>query len=1141
MAQKADISERRSKLSPAKQALLERRLQDALMPSSESQVIPRRPDQDPVPLSFAQERLWFLDQWEPGNPAYNRPVALRLTGPLKVTALEQALSEILRRHEALRATFSTKEGRPVQVITSAEPLNLPVVNLSGLPSTEREPQAMRLATEEAQRPFDLAQGPLLRATLLRLDREEHVLLLVIHHIAFDGWSARVLVEQLAALYDAFVAGKPSALPELPIQYADFAHWQRQWLQDEVLETQLSYWKEKLASSLPSLDLPTDRPRPAVQTHCGARQSSVLPSSLLQALKALSRQEEVTLFMTLLAAFKVLLHRYTSQDDIVVGSPIAGRTHVETEGLIGFFVNTLVLRTDLSGNPTLLKLLGRVREVALGAYAHKDLPFEKLVEALQPERDLSRTPLFQVMFNLENIPTKAVETPNLSIDEFEFDSGVSQFDLALEVIEKDEGLSCLLNYNTDLFDATTIARMLGHLRTLLEGIVANPGQRIGALPLLTEAERHQLLIEWNDTQADYPKDSCIHQLFEAQAERTPDAVALVFKDQQLTYHELNARANQLAHYLRKRGVEPEVLVSICVERSLEMVVGILGILKAGGAYVPLDPTYPKERLAFILEDTQAPVLLTQQTLIERLPEHRANVVCLDADLTAIAQECGEKANSGVKLEDPAYVIYTSGSTGKPKGVVVSHANVVRLFEATHAWFHFDERDVWTLFHSYAFDFSVWELWGALFYGGRLVVVPYWVSRSPKAFYDLLCQEQVTVLNQTPSAFRQLIWTEESSGAANDLALRLVIFGGEALDPNSLKPWFDRHGDQCPQLVNMYGITETTVHVTYRPLMASDLNTASGSLIGGPIPDLQVYILDQHLEPVPIGVPGEIYVGGAGVARDYLNRPALTAERFIPNPFSDVPKARLYKSGDLARYLPDGDIEYLGRIDHQVKIRGFRVELGEIEAVLGQHPAVREVVVLAREDEPGDRRLVAYLVPAKEYAPTPSELRSFLKQKLPDYMVPFAFVILDALPLTPNGKVDRRALPAPDRSRPELGGTFVAPRTSIEEGLAGIWAEVLGLERVGIHDNFFELGGHSLLATRVISRTCDAFQVELPLRSLFEAPTVADLAVILVQREAEQVDNETLTQMLAELEQLSQEEVQITLTSEKQLLKGEDSDD
>lgn len=597
--------------------------------------------------------------------------------------------------------------------------------------------------------------------------------------------------------------------------------------------------------------------------------------------------------------------------------------------------------------------------------------------------------------------------------------------------------------------------------------------------------------WNNNQTFYPKDKCIHQLFESQVERTPEAVAVVFENEQLTYKDLNCRANQLARYLQNVGVGSEVLVGICVERSLEMVVGIIGILKASGAYVPLDPTYPKERLAFMLQDSQVSILLTQQHLVEKLTESEAQIVCLDSEWEAIAQESEDNPVSEVTAENLAYVIYTSGSTGKPKGVLVSHYNVVRLFEATQSWFHFNERDVWTLFHSYAFDFSVWELWGALLYGGRLVVVPYWVSRSPEEFYNLLCKEQVTVLNQTPSAFCQLIQVEESRKVIKEHHLRLVIFGGEALQLQSLKPWFERYGDERPRLVNMYGITETTVHVTYRPLTITDVNEGKGSAIGVPIPDLQVYVLDQYQKPVSIGVPGEIYIGGVGLSRGYLNRPELTTERFIPNPFSDRSEAYLYKSGDLGRYLPNGDIEYLGRIDHQVKIRGFRIELGEIESALAQHPSVKQSVVIIREDIPGDKRLVAYVRLDQKQTFRAQEFRSFLQSKLPDYMVPSTFLLLDALPLTPNGKVDRCALPAPDSSRPDQSATFVAPRTFIEQQLADIWASVLKLERVGIHNNFFELGGDSLLATQVMSRLRQAFGVELPLRTLFEAPTVADL--------------------------------------------------
>jgi amino acid adenylation domain-containing protein len=654
-------------------------------------------------------------------------------------------------------------------------------------------------------------------------------------------------------------------------------------------------------------------------------------------------------------------------------------------------------------------------------------------------------------------------------------------------------------------------------------------------ILHHAERHQLLVEGNETERAYPKDRCLHELFEAQVERTPSAVAVVFEAQQLTYAELNARANQLAHHLRRRGVGPEVVVGICLERSLEMVVGLLGILKAGGAYLPLDPAYPKDRLAFLLADAQIAVLLTQEWLAAELASHRAQVMCLDSASEVIARQSKENPISGVGADDLAYVIYTSGSTGQPKGVLISHRNVTPLLTATQSCFHFDGQDVWTLFHSSAFDFSVWEMWGALSSGGRLVVVPGWMTRSPDSFYELLCQERVTVLNQTPSAFYQLLRVEEEIGAqtgdrVGELALRLIIFGGEALEVGRLRPWFERHGDERPQLVNMYGITETTVHVTYRRLSLADLSQERGSPIGRPLPDLQLYLLDQQLQPVPLGVPGELHVGGQGLSRGYLNRPELTAERFIPNPFSQAPGARLYKTGDLARYLSNGELVYLGRSDHQVKIRGYRIELGEIEVVLSQHPGVRDVVVAARQEGSGELHLVAYVVLEQETAPATNELRSFLKEKLPEYMVPASFVVLETLPLTPSGKLDRAALPAPEPARPNLESPFVAPRTPVDEELAEIWRGLLGIERIGIRDNFFELGGHSLLLTQLGSRIQQAFQVQVPLRILFDAPTITDLSAAIAAAQVAQEDACEVAHMLEELKQLSPDEVRALLEAE-----------
>ncbi|MTJ18651.1 non-ribosomal peptide synthetase [Dolichospermum sp. UHCC 0299] len=1084
------------------------RLQQQELELTSPPILPRDENAE-LPLSYAQQRLWFLDQLQPNSSLYNIPIALRLVGTLNQAALAQSLEEIIHRHEALRTNFITVDGTPRQVIQTATNWTVSVVNFRHLSTSAQEIAAQQLAQKQAIQSFDLASEVLIRVTLVVLSETEHLLNVCMHHIVSDGWSMGVFVAELAALYNAYSIGLPSLpdatripLTPLPIQYADFAIWQRNWLVGDVLQSQLNYWQQQLKDAPALLVLPTDRPRPAVQTFVGAYQDFALSVELTQGLMQLSQQQDCTLFMTLLAAFDTLLYRYTGTEDILVGTPIANRDRSEIEGLIGFFVNTLVMRSNLSENPSFAELLTRVRSMALSAYAHQNLPLEMLVEALQPERDLSHTPLFQVMFALQNPYLSEVELSGLSISSLPIEGATAKFDLTLAMENTGNGLIGVWEYNTDLFDASTIERMTGHFLTLLSSIVANPLEQISQLPLLTEPEKQQLLIEWNHTQVDYPVDQCIHQLFEQQVRRTPDAVAVVFEEQQLTYHELNCRANQLAHYLQSLGVGADVLVGICVERSWEMIVGLLGILKAGGAYVPLDPEYPPERLSFILTDTQVKVLLTQQQLVNKLPAHTAQLVCLDTDLEKITQNSNSNPVNTATSPNLAYVIYTSGSTGQPKGVLVNHHHVTRLFAATNSWYKFNSQDVWTMFHSYAFDFSVWEIWGALLYGGRLVVVPYLLTRSPESFYKLLSQEQVTILNQTPSAFRQLIQAEQSIGMSN-LNLRLVIFGGEALELESLQPWFERHGDQKPQLVNMYGITETTVHVTYRPLSLDDLNRTA-SVIGRPIPDLQVYVLDQHLQPVPIGVPGEMYVGGEGVTRGYLHRDELTGQRFISNPFQRSKGGeRLYRTGDLARYLPNGELEYLGRIDQQVKIRGFRIELGEIEGLLAQHPAVWESVVVVREDEPSNKRLVAYVVPQVAQAPTTAELRSFLKKKLPDYMIPNAIVILESLPLTSNGKIDRRSLPVPE-SRAGIEESLVAPRTPVEEKLAQIWAKVLRVEQVGIHDNFFELGGHSLLATQLVSRIRTSFKVELPLRSLFAAPTVAELAPSIQQLQQQNIE-------------------------------------
>jgi amino acid adenylation domain-containing protein len=1040
------------------------------------------------PASFAQRRMWFLDQFQPGSPFYNVPMAVRIKGALRVAALEQGIRGIVRRHESLRTTFAVMDGEPVQVIHKDGPamnIALDRVDIRRLSAPEREAEIHRRAMAEAQLPFNLAEGPLLRATLLKLGERDHVLLLTMHHIVSDAWSQGVFIQEMAVLYDMFSKEKPSPLPDLPLQYADFTEWQRAWLQGEVMEAHLDYWRGRLRDNPPPLRLPTDYPRPSVQTARGAKLSRSLPKPLANALQKVSQREGATLFMTLLAAFQALLHRYTGQDDISVGTPVANRNRAEIEGLIGCFINTLVMRTDLSGDPSFRELLRRAREVALGAYAHQDLPFEKLVEELKPERDMSRQSLFQVMLILQNVPRKVeIGGHGLTLSVLKIDKGTSNFDLTLTMVEEAKGLNAMAEYNTDLFEAATIERLLQHFQTLLEGIVSDPDRRISDLPLLNEAERRLLLSAWNDTRREYPRDKCVHELFEAQVERSPDAIALVVEEEQLTYRELNRRANQLAAYLGKLGVGPETPVGFCLERSPEMVVGILGILKAGGTYVPLDPAYPKERLAFMLEDTRTPVILVQQRLIERLPEHQARVVRIDADWELMGQESEGNRASGATAGHLAYVMYTSGSTGRPKGIAIPHRAINRLVFNTN-YIEITSDDRMLLASNSAFDAATFELWGALLHGARLVGVSREAVLSPQELAASIRDHGISAMWLTAALFNQM--TREVPKAFG--SVRHLLIGGEALDPHRVREALKN--DPPARLVNGYGPTEGTTFTTW--YLAQEAAEGATSIpIGRPISNTQTYLLDRNQQPTPLGIAGELYIGGDGLARGYFNGPELTAEKFIPNPYSERPGARLYRTGDLSRYLPDGAIEFLGRLDHQVKIRGFRIELGEIETTLQQHPAIREAVVLAREDEPGNKRLVAYLVSVQEEAPTIGELHSFLRQKLPWYMAPAAYVWLEFLPMTPNGKIDRRAMPAPDKTQPELEAAFVAPRTPAEERLAAIYAEVLCLERVGISDHFFDLGGHSLLATQVASRVRQAFEIELPLRSLFETPTVAGLA-------------------------------------------------
>ncbi len=1057
-------------LSPEKQALLAQRLREKheLNQSQKASLFkPRTSGVNTFPLSFAQQRLWFLDQLTPGNTAYNMFSAVRLRGELNVTALEYAFNQITQRHESLRTTFQLVNEQPCQVITPTLQVTIPLIDISSLSQPEQETEARRLAQQEAQRPFNLSRGPLVRCTLLRLDENQYILLFAMHHIISDGWSMGILFREIILLSQGYKTGEALSLPALPLQYADFSIWQRDWLQGKVLETQLNYWKKQLAAS-PLLELRTDRPRPLIQTNHGAEHIFTCSPALTQALQALSRREGVTLFTTLLTAFQILLSRYTGQTDIVVGSPHANRNRVEIEGLIGYFVNTLVLRTDLAGNPSIREALQRAKNVVSGAHGHQDLPFERLVDELKIERDLSRNPLFQVMFIFQNTPRSVVNIKELTLQTFERTNENAQFDLTLSIMEIQNGMQGVLIYNTDLFEPETIARMSRHFQTLLEGIVANPQQSLSDLPMLADDERQTLLREWNATEIAYPlKGRGIHELFEAQVQRTPDAIAVVFTpnipgagEQLLTYGELNQRANQLGHALRKQGVGPDTLVAICIERSLEMVIGLLGILKAGGAYVPLDPNYPPERLAHMLSDSGAVVLLSQQHLLSVLPQHKAYVLCLDRDWEIIARESTVPVNIAVQPDNLAYVIYTSGSTGKPKGAMISHGAIVNHMCWMQTAFPITKIDSVLQKTPFSFDASVWEFYAPLLVGARLIMAHPTGHQDSAYMCEEIIQQNITTLQLVPSLLRVLLSEPKFKDC---LSLRRVFCGGEALPADLVENFF---ASQSAELINLYGPTEATIDVTsYMCVRKSTQHTIP---IGRPIANAQAYVLDQDISLVATGVTGELYLGGAGLARGYLHQPGLTAEKFIPNPFSSEPGACLYRTGDLARWLPDGNIEYFGRIDHQVKLRGLRIELGEIENTLSEHAAVYNAVVIVREDAPNHKQLTAYLVLHQEATVTQNELLDFLRMRLPDYMLPTTFSFLDHMPLTPNGKLDRKALPA-IQTQPGPNYEYIAPRTPEELCLVKIWQEVLKVDQIGIHDNFFELGGDSLLVMRVIAKS------------------------------------------------------------------------
>src|SRR5215213_8237694 len=1098
----SDLAERITALSPQQRALFEAMLRKKGLRAPEAQTIPRveRTASNLYPPSIDQERLWFIEQLQPGNTAYNIFTASRLRGPLDVGAMHAAANELLRRHEVLRTTFKVVEGQPMQFVAPTLELSLAPVDLEPLPRAEREAEALRRVLEDVSAPFDLERGPLVRAGLLRLGATEHVFYLNMHHSITDRWSADIIEQDIGALYYSFLQGQPPSLPELPIQFVDYAVWQRERMRGEIYQAQLAYWKKQLGGAPFVLELPADNPRPSVQTFRGERVYFRLRKALLEALRELSREEGATMYMTLMAAYKLLLYRYTGQEDMLVGCSIANRDRPETQNMVGFLLNLLVLRTDMSGNPTFRELLARERETALGAYAHQDLPFGKLVQELRPTQDPSLNPVAQAAFIYLDFPElKTMESMGLEVTPLVIDNGASRFDLTLALTETDDGFNGSFEYISELYERPRMERMAKHLETLLEHVVADPDRRIRELPLLTRRERRQLLYDFNDTRRDPQPAGTIHRLFEAQAARTPDAPALESGGASLSYRELNRRADRLARRLRALGVGPEVRVGLVLERSAEQIIGLLGVLKAGGAYVPVESSAPRERVRYVLADAGVRVVVTQGGLAEGLLAEDVEVLEING-LDWSEEEKGDAVESEVGVENvesgnAAYVIYTSGSTGEPKGVVVSHASLVNSILAPFA--PTPEPITASLFlMSYAFDASLLSIFTALTQGAKLTIPREGEQADPARVARLIAEGGVSTIFSVPSFYELLL---EQASAEQLRPLRAVHVGGEVCTPELV----GRHQELLPQtrFFNVYGPTEATLWCASYEFREGDAGRPTS--VGRPSHGMQAYVLDEHLQPAPVGIAGELFIGGAGVARGYLGRPGLTAEKFVPHPYGNAGGERLYRTGDRARFTQTGEIEYLGRLDHQVKLRGYRIELGEIEAVLSRQEGVREAAAVVREDEPGDKRLVAYLVFEAGQEATPGKLRDALSERLPGYMMPSAFVLMEELPRTSSGKVNRLALPAPDAAQSAGSAPYEAPRTMTEEMLAKIWAGVLGLERVGVHGNFFEQGGDSLLATKLAFQVRRVFDIELPLTTLFRNPTVADLALLVEEELAAQM--------------------------------------
>ncbi|GCE02774.1 non-ribosomal peptide synthetase [Dictyobacter aurantiacus] len=1081
------------KLSDAQRALLKQYVQGKHPSNAHKTIdaIPKRQQANCAPLSFGQQQMWLLAHLIPDVPVYNESVTVRIPGQVDVHALEQSLNAFIQRHEVWRTTFPLVDGEPVQMVHPEYTLHMQVIDLRDRPLAEREPEAIRIATARAKPLFDLTELPLLRATLIHLDDDDHRLYLTLHHIIFDGTIYKIFLPELYKQYEAIITqGQLAALPALPIQYSDFAAWQRERAQGKQQEEHLNYWKQQLMDA-PTLELPTDRPYPAQQTYNGTRLGFTLSQELTEGLKKLSRTHSTTLYVTLLAAFNILLWRYSGQDDFLVGSTTGGHTHPDVQQLIGIFVNTVVLRADMSGNPTFLELLKRVQDVVLDANAHSDVPFEHVVRELQVGRDPVRNPLIQVMLSLE--PPLPVLSSGWTITQSDVEIKTAKFNLVMQLDDRPDGFDAWLEYNTDLWRPETAQRIVGHWRTILEAVVADPTQHIASLQLLTAAEQQQIIVDWNDTEVRYPEEWCLHQLVEQQAERTPQAIAVHFEEQTLTYQELNQRANQLARHLDSLGIGPDMLVGVCMERSLELVIAILAILKAGGAYVPLDPDYPADRLAYMIEDAQLSPVLTQSHVRQVIAATGVHMICLDEHHYLTAALDSSNLHKPVQLDNLAYLIYTSGSTGKPKGAMNTHRNIYnQLSWRQAASCRITAQDRILHKTSFSFDVSVWEFFWPLIVGARIVIARPEGHRDPAYLKEVIIKQKITTMHFVPSMLQLFL---QEPGLEQCSSLRQVMSGGEALTPELQQTFFARFPEPV-RLYNMYGPAEAAIDVTAWECRRQEKDQRTIP-IGYPIANTRIYILDPRLQPVPIGVAGELYIGGMSVGRGYYRRPDLTGERFIPDPFNNVAGARLYKTGDLARYRPDGAIEYLGRIDYQVKLRGFRIELGEIEALLQQQAGIQQVVVIVREDKPDNKQLVAYLVADQTHASKES-LYTVLKEHLPEYMVPSAFVFIDALPLTPGGKVDRRALPAPDMSQATIGdNNYSAPTEIIHYQLLNIWEELLAARPIGIKDNFFHLGGHSLLAARLVMRIEQVFGKKLSLSTLFAGPTIADIARELTQ--------------------------------------------